>query len=439
MDLSLGPGDGLRLLAPGQPDWIGADGERLGWAVRDRLFLLRGDRVAMVTLPDLVEEVHPDPEGWVVALGQGFVRVDPARAEITAVIVDEDADPVTTHAGRDVGLLVEVPEHRVFRLADARPIPIPDGAASARFVRPWARGHGLVWVSGDTLYRLGERTAALGRAPGAEGIAAGPDGAVLVSLKADTVVAAPRGLAVRVGEHVEASTARFSPDGREVVAACEDGAVRIELATGKVVERWDGSLLPVGRLAGWVFLDATRGAVVDGGGAVLAGGFGGARAARSGGTLAGPGGAVWTLPTRARREAGLFEGLAGTDGHRVVHVVGGQLRLDGGVEVPHGLEDDGDEVVVVKVHGAEVVLTTLDGEQAKFDGTTGAQRERTHVRPPRLPGADLCAGAGVSAEGEDSEVRVGDAAWPIPADGVAVVPGGHWAWTREGMLVQLPG
>src|SRR5690606_8665145 len=77
MRRSLGTGPLPRLLAPGVPDWIGADGVRVGWALRDRLFLRAGDHVDVVELPDEVEEVAASPRRWTVALGNGFVRVDP--------------------------------------------------------------------------------------------------------------------------------------------------------------------------------------------------------------------------------------------------------------------------------------------------------------------------------------------------------------------------
>lgn len=437
LSFALGPGPGLRLLAPGHPDWIGSDGRRVGWVVRDRLFLHFGDEARMVVLPDLVEEVCPHPAGWVVALGQGFVVVDPDTAALTAVVLDEEADPVTTRPGAQVGLFVEVPEHRLVRVADGRTVPIPDGATVARWIRPWATGVGAVWVSGDVLYRLGARVEAIGRAPGAAGIAVGPEGAVVVALGADAVVAAPRGLASRLGEHVDAASVRFSPDGAFAWAAGEEGAVRIDLAAARVVERRPGSLLPVGE--GPLFLDAARAAVVDGAGAELLGGFGGATPARSGRLLVGPGGDAWHLDTGAHEAGGWFEGVLVTDGARVVHVVDGEARVRGGPTFRHGLGMEGDEVVAGRIDGETLILVTQDGEQGRFALADGAVGERSHKRPPAGPRPDLCAGAWVSGEGADSEVRVGERSWPVPADGVARVGELHWAWTREGMLIQLDG
>ena len=108
-----------RVLAPGWPEWVGTDGVRVGWVVRDRLFLhVPGeDRCWMVALPDAVEGVQPSPSGWVCALGQGFVTVDPERAEVAAALLDDESDPVGTRAGRDVGVFLEAPAHRALRMA----------------------------------------------------------------------------------------------------------------------------------------------------------------------------------------------------------------------------------------------------------------------------------------------------------------------------------
>ena len=74
MRLSLGPGPLPRLVAPGVPDWIGTDGERVGWLVRDRLFLHDGDSVRVVELPDEADGAVATPTRWTIALGSGLDR-----------------------------------------------------------------------------------------------------------------------------------------------------------------------------------------------------------------------------------------------------------------------------------------------------------------------------------------------------------------------------
>lgn len=437
MELSLGPGAGCRLLAPGVPEWIGADGARVGFVVRDRLFLFsptpageRPTRVTMVELPDLVEDVSAHPDGWVVALGQGFVVIDPAAGAIVAVAVDEAADPVTTRAGRDVGLLVEVPEQRLIRLGDGGEVSMPDGARSARYAAPWERGEGLCWIGAGTLYRQGERVAALAAAPGADGLAGGPFGAVLVSLAKSTLVAAPRQLPVTVGERLDAGSARFTADGLRVLAAGADGAVEVECATGTIVRRWPGSLLPVGWAPGPLFVDAARGALVDADGAELLDGFAGARPARAGARLVGPGGAAWDLDTGEKLDGGFLDGACGTDGARLVHVVGGEVRVRGGATVAC---EAGDDAVLAVTVEADVVVLTLEDDVAERVALPEA------AAGPVAPRVDVEAGLSLNEEGEDSRVTRGDDAWPVPADGAAAVgaDGRVWAWTHDGLLLQL--
>ena len=136
MRLSLGPGPLPRLVAPGVPDWIGTDGERVGWLVRDRLFLHDGDSVRVVELPDEADGAVATPTRWTIALGSGFVRICPREARVEELLVDDEAVPVATRPGRDVGLFVEVPEHRLLRLTDGLPLPLPTGALHARHVQP---------------------------------------------------------------------------------------------------------------------------------------------------------------------------------------------------------------------------------------------------------------------------------------------------------------
>lgn len=438
MRLSLSTGPLPRLLAPGAPDWIGADGTRVGWALRDRLFLLRDDHVAVVELPDLVEEIAPGPTRWTVALGAGFVRIDPVMARVEELLLDDEAAPVATRAGEALGLFVEVPEHRLLHLVDGRPLPLPDGAIRSRFVRPWQTGVGACWVDLDVILRMGARVSVVGRAQRTEGLAVGPEGALLVRGASDTWVAAPKGLAVRVGRLLDADSARFSPDGASVLAAAADGVVWVDLATGEVRKSWPGSLAPVGFAPDPVLWDLDRGALTDATGAVRLDGFAGAAPAAAGSVLAGPGGAVWDLNTGARGRADLRDGVCATDGTVTVHVDDTHAHVLGGASFPHGLCADDDVVDHAALDGDTLVVATLDGEVGRF-ALDGAPRGRTRRKsPPRPARAAPPPGVILPDEDEESYVRVADARFPVPADGAARAGDAVWAWTDEGALFALP-
>ena len=438
MRLSLGTGPLPRLLAPGVPDWLGADGVRVGWTLRDRLFLHDGDGVEVVELPDLAEAVAATPRRWTVALASGFVRVDPAAARVEELLLDDEAEPVATHPGEDLGLFLEVPEHRLLRLSDGRTLPLPDGALRSRWVRPWATGIGACWVDLDVILRMGTRVSVLGRASGTEGIACGPAGAVLVRGATDTWVAPPGGLAVRVGRPLDADTARFSPEGGSALVASAEGVVWVELATGAIRKFWEGNLAPVGFAPGPVLWDLDRGTLVGESGVILDG-FAGAFPAASGAVLAGPGGAVWDLTGGARAQGDVHEGVCATDGAVVVQVDDRVVRVLDGATFEHGLCGDDDVVDAARLEGDTLVVTTLDGEIGRFS-LTGERRGRTFQRGQARPARPVRAeGVTLAGEDEESVVRVGDTAWPVPANGAARVGDAVWAWTTEGALFALPG
>ncbi len=426
-----------RLLAPGLPDWIGSDGERLGWILRDRLFLLDGDGVEVVELPEYAEDCVATPMGWIVSLHNGFVRVDPRSCQLAAALVDDEADPVATRPGVDAALFVEVPEHRLLRLADGLPLPLPDAALRARWIRPWATGLGACWVDFDTLYRMGDRISALGKSPGTAAIACGPGGAVMTTIAADTVVAAPRGLTARLGKRLDVDGARFDGDGGHALALSPSGVALVDLHGARIVREWDGAYVPVGFLGDRPILwDEDSGAVVDGDGGTICDGFAGSAPSMARDRLAGPGGAAWRLSDGARVAEGLGGGACATDGERVIHVDDREIHLVGGPTWPHGLVgDDDDTVDDARIEGGALVVTTLDDEQAVFGLDDGALLER---RAPngkrRAPPRPSPAGVGLSIVDGESVVTVDGRRVPLAADGAAEGHGGTWIWTVEGML-----
>lgn len=448
----LGPGEGPRLLAPGHPEWIGTDGQTLGWVVRDRLFLspLREpERVVMVCLPDLIDAVAPgSPEsaggaGWVLALGQGFVRLDPRTGEGLAVIFDDAVDPLQTRPGLDVGMFQEVPRPALVDIRDGTPLPLPDGALRSPWLRPWARGVGALWVDQETVYRMGQRTSALARFSAVTGLAAGPDGALLVSRPGESLVGAPGRLPHRLDRELDTESAVFSPCGRWLLAADLEGLALVELEEGEVVGSWEGSLRPVGLLPAAegpptvLTLDAATGGVGVPGGEVLREGFTGAVPSFGKGLLAGPGGRLWRAPG-PHVVAGFGpwrEGLAVTDG--VMALLVGEEGVElGGRVLPTGLPA-GEEPVHATVEGEVLAIWGDGGSRVRLSLPAGTLLERRRGRAPGPP-ACLPPGGAVTEPGEESELRVGSEAWPVPADGAAWVEDTLWAWSREGMLLTLP-
>lgn len=449
MRLSFPPGPLPTLYAAGVPDWVGADGTHVGWTLRDKLFLLDGDGARVVPLPDWADDVATGPGGWTIATETGFVRVDPAKGQVVSAVFEDEREPVACRPGEEVGLFVEVPEHRLIRLSDGLALPLPDAALRARWIHPWETGVGACWVDMDTLYRMGSRISALGKAPGSEGIRCGPGGAVVVALKKDTVVAAARGLAVQVGRRLDPDSARFAADGQQVLAATEQGVVLVDLRDGRVVREWEGSFAPVGFAlagtrtasdgAGPVLWDLDRAALVDGEGAVLVTGLAASVPGVAGNVLAGPGGAVWDLSSGERTRDDVREGACATDGRAVVHVTGDTVRVLGGATFAHGLlTGDEDEVERARIDGDAVVIETLDGEAGAFALADGAVRWRKAVRAPTKAKSAFPEGIALVPEEEEGAVEIDGKRWSLPADGAARAGGRVWLWTDEGFLAAVP-
>ena len=374
MRLSLGSGPLPLLLAPGLPDWIGADGERVGWVLRDVLFWFDGEAVGSVQLPDLVEDVAAAAGGWTASTAFGAVRVDPSNGKFTALLTVDEGEPLTVLPGRDCAIVVAVPEHSLVRLADGGNVKLPDAATRAPLLAPFATGVGLVWIDLDRLYRFteGGLPNGLGSAMGATSLACGPGGAALVGLDGDTICVAPRRLAVRLGSAIDVEGARFSPDGLCALAGDEEGVTEIDMSTGKELRRWDGSFVPVGYAPGPIRWDRDTGTLVDAEGVVIANGFAGASPALGQILLAGPGGAVWSTETGLRTREGLGSGLAATDGVHVVVVDDLHVRVLDGATFLHGLgEEEDNPVEEVRIDHDHVVVHSLDGSASAFalDGT----------------------------------------------------------------------
>lgn len=426
-----------RVLAPGWPEWLGSDGERLGWAVRDRLFLHRpGDeRCWLVQLPDAVEGVSPSPTGWVCALGQGFVTVDPSRAEVVAALLDDESDPVGTRAGRDVGVFMEAPLHRALRLVDGTELALPEGASRSRWLTPWGTGAGVTWVDGETVYRLpaGVRVAAVGRLRGTSEVIAGPAGACVVRGRTASLLLAARGFGVD-GPLLDA--ARISEAGESAVASDAAGALEVRLADGKVLGRWAGRLDPVGFLHGEALVhDRATGEVRKAAGGRVGEGFCGAQPAVSGDALAGPGGRQWRVGDETPGAEGLVDGLLAAAPGLLVHADDAvTLYVDGRAHARIAVEEVSAVACGVETTtGQRWVKVVGAAGPAFFDGD-GAPRGAPVVGAPARRRASR---AKVAPPGEDSQVALGERAWPVPADHAVATGAGVWAWSDDGALYAL--
>lgn len=440
MRLTLGTGPAPRLLAPGLPDWIGADGERVGWVVRDVLFWLDQGGVSTVRLPDLADEVAASPTGWTASTALGAVRVNPKDGTFTALLSVDEGEPLAVLPGRDCAVVVAVPEHSLVRLADGACVKLPDAATRAPFLAPFGTGVGLVWIDLDRLYRLtdGGIPNGLGTATGAQAIVCGPEGATLVGFESDTICAAPKRLAVRLGASVDVESARFSPDGLRALVADEDGVLELDLVAGKELRRWNGSFLPVGYAPGPVRWDRAAGTLIDADGAVLASGFAGASPGQGGGWLAGPGGAIWSTETGAKLREGLPPGLVATNGRRVLVADDAEVRILDGATFPHTLCEGGDDALdAARLDDESVTLQTLEGETAAYS-LEGAPLWRRSEGDPIATDDETPDGVAFADAGEPSAVYVGSKEWPLPGDGAAMVAGELWVWTTEGSLFALP-
>ncbi len=437
MRLSLGTGPLPRLLAPGVPDWIGADGARVWWTVRDALFLLDGDGVRTTLLPDEGMESVVSAAGCTCGTAYGAVVVG-QDGEVSRTLTVDAGEPLGVLPGADCVLVLSVPSHSLVPLAGGAPLPLPDAATRARFAAPFAVGVGLVWLDLESLYRLGAdgRPHALGRASGANALAVGPFGATLVALEDDTLCVAPGAPVRRLGEPVEVPYARFSPDGLRALAADDDGLQEIDLRTGRTLRRWPGPLTPVGYAPEATWIDGATGELRTADGRTLLTGFAGGAAATGGDWLVGPGTSAWSISTGACLRKGLPSGVSATDGTRIVVANDSDITVVDGAQFAHGLgggHDDGVELVALS--GEEVAVQSECGALVVF--TLTGELVRRAESAPWLPEPDGDVDASLSEPGEPSEVVVGGQRWALPVDGVLRAAGQHWAWSVDGALYAL--
>ena len=251
-------------VCPRVPDWIGIVGDHVVFVLEDRAFFRSpGGAMTDVALDDTVAAVAIGPNGVAMVCGELLGRYSSGGVAVDATDYAE-MDWVRVAPGWDGVLGISAPGHQLVLVDPPRELPIPEGASRARFAAPFASGTGMVWIDLEQVYRLrgAGMPSALGRANKAQALVVGPDGALVVQLEKDTLLASPRGVAVRLGATIDADSTRFSPDGMRALALDEDGVVLLDLAAGKELSRWDGDYLPLGFAPEPVLLDGASGAIV---------------------------------------------------------------------------------------------------------------------------------------------------------------------------------
>lgn len=402
------------LLAPGEPQWIGSDGQLLGWAVADLLFFFApgASAVEALRLPGHIEAVAVGPSHWSVATELGVFRVDPEAPFIEAEL------PLALEPGEQLWLGLDLAvqsgrSQQAWRLADGRAWLLPTQLLDVPLLRPWSVGLGTLWCSGTQLGRGRER---IGNFDGLGSIVAGPGGAVLAQTAAGVWGSDGSGAGCNFGP-LSMEHPAFSADGGRVALS---GAL-LDLRTG--VQRASPSGLPIGPSgSAWLYL--LNGRIVRWSPednlpvsrlwreeepwtrffrrsnlSVAAGG------------LSGPGGALWDLADGQPLRTDLPHWVA-WDGQRLGWMDEEEIGLLDGPRQPHRLLAGGDRLDHLFWEKEVLEGRSLDGERVCWSLEGGLQRGRAWPRRvvPSKPDPDF----------------------PLPIAGRS----GDLAWTVSGMLLR---
>jgi hypothetical protein len=402
-----------RLLAPGLPESMQADGRRVGWVLRGAFWLLSDDGV--VSVPELgtsVVAALPGRNAWVLLTEDRLWLGDPATGIGHLLDLGQEDPDVELRPGVSWIVLAGGEGTRVLaspvEAADPA-LGLPAGARASLALAPWSDGAGLVWVDDNTIYRMaaGRRPSAIGQVSvRADALVSGPLGAVVVQAPDEFLAAAAGGLLVPLAQDVDLGTLRFSPDGLGMLAAVAGGVALVDLTTGRFVRRWEGPLLPVGWFGGPVLLDEARGALLRDDGSVVLEGFSLAGMARWESFLHGPGASAWDLGFGRRMSSfGALHGHVATAGPSGLFcaddTTGRWLRPDGseasvfrlpflpdasaGAALAALREETGDAGPSVEetvwMEGSRVAIVDANGTVWMVDAATGELHGRIALDP----------------------------------------------------------
>lgn|GEM_PF-5010583 len=409
--LAMGPGEGDRLVAPGVPDQLLADGERLGWSSRSALVILAPDRTTarVVALDHTPHALSTGPDRWALVHEGGVEIVDPDSGSSHQIATDLVEELVELRPGGALAVLRTASGNRVVDLDTGGFVTLPAGARRTRTLLPWSSGAGLIWIDDDSLYRWSDQrgVAVCGHLPErAVAVVPGPGGSVLVTLgSGGCLVASPGRQAVLLSQEVLAQSASFDAAGTRLLAAVAEGTALFDTRTGARTRLWTHGA-PVGFAPDPVRLDDDKGVLLGPDDQVLVRHLGLAGVSQDLPLLVGPGGTVWDLSTGrpAWPDEPLTGGVTAVYDDRVLHVADRDgtlyddtgtvlsrwriplfpeasaeellqvVRTGGGEE-----EDDSDAVAEAAWLGDRVVLLTLDGVVGVVDARDGALVRREQL------------------------------------------------------------
>ncbi len=452
MRFGWGPGPGHRMLAPGFPDALFADGACVGWLNRDGAWRLRDDHVAFAPISE-PKGIVVTPSGWAVLSGKtqawelhhiNWDTQTVARHEFRARSVMPGCRWIVLDTGW---------ERKVHDLLGTETPRTPTGAREAK-PQPWPGGQGLVWVGGTTVYRMGDdtRVRVAGSLPVVpEAFNVGPGGSAVFATKNGVWGMAPLHPITRLPD-IAFDSLRFSPDGQRVLGLSEGGVVEADLRTGSVLRAHRGDLQPVGYAPGAVVLEERTGAVRTLEGEILAGGFCPSASGRVGSRLYGPGGTAWDLeagkaiwshaPLKSEHLAVVGEHIVCVDHEFEIYDEAGERRrhcavpIESDTEGPiYDVRADPPDHVLLELED-EVIRVGLDGQRIgtplPLDDVSEEPQEqvdesgRSWTCSPDQPAVTCTpSGAGLAVE------------WPIYAEQVAAVGDRGWCWNDDGMLIGL--
>ena len=438
--LNLGQGPGCRLLTPGLPDQLLATKGQLLWISDDVVFIQRGKDVSLFSCGG-VSGLAYGPARWALLSGEenNFTLRTMSDAHHTTVCSVSGRAVIL---GTDWSVIDHGAERQVIETNNGSEVSVPVGAQDAR-TRPWLSGRGVTWTDGPQIYRYrkGGRVKTAGRlsSPPQRWLS-GPEGSAVFETKDGLISLGPKG-----GLHelpsADFESIRFSEDGLEITAAGPDGALRVTLKTGSVLESGPQDLVPIGYTDEPVFLDEDAGVVRTWSGGVLGQGFQPCAASRLADRLYGPGGTAWDIATGTR--AWTHAPLCGA---HLVATPAGVIQVDERIEVysldgvkvfdlplPIDEEIDGE---IIEVHWADdrLVFELEDGwAQVDMSG------RRVNNNPPTTePEHATFSDASWRFDEALGAVSNGATTWPVWFDGAATTGDGRLlAWNEDGLLLCL--
>jgi hypothetical protein len=432
----------VTVLSPGLPDHMVSAGDQVAWVCASALFRQGPEGLTLTSAIPLLG-IAQSSAAWAFLFeeeGVFWIQHEVQGCAPTRITLPQGTRSAVL--GLNWTVLDHGMERSVVQTATGQAVHIPVGAKDAR-PQPWLAGSGLTWCDGARLYRL--KAGGKVRSAGALGAPpsrwrAGPEGSALFALPDGLTGMAPAGAPVDLPP-LDFDTARFSPDGLEVMGLGPLGLIRVDLRTGKPVASLSRSGIPVGYSSQPLFLDEQSGALCEWAGTIRTEGFLPCAVARHKDTLYGPGGTAWDVSTASRRWvdaplggahlAATDHGVAQLDSRIQIFDTAGQLQHDW--PLPVSEEVDGE---VLDLHWVDGLLTIeMESGWVQLDPAgrrvSGSPPNLSPDSPhPTAPDWTFCEATGLLSHGEQC--------WPVAFDGVAFTQDGRaLAWSEDGLLLLI--